>query len=307
MQQPKLNSLTGYAHPYYAKSLAEFGEPRQLPCSGGWLLERGIPNSSDRDAMGCYPLFVANNWRNLNADLTALGERLVSLALVTDPFGEYSLRDLESCFDIVNAFKQHYVIDFSKPLSISRHHSYYARKASEQLSVETETQPEGFSAEWTELYESLVQRHRIRGIKAFSKAAFELQLRIPGAIVFRALERGTLVGAHIWYQQQDFAYSHLAAATDRGYELSCSYAIHSAAIEHFRSKVEWLDLGGGAGAATSREMDGLTRFKSGWSNSTRAVYFCGRVLNRERYETLTLKFNARNTSYFPAYRSGELG
>ena len=61
--------LTGYRHPLYAASLAEFGEPRELPSSGGWLLERTVPQFPDRDAMGCYPIFAASDWSGLSKDL----------------------------------------------------------------------------------------------------------------------------------------------------------------------------------------------------------------------------------------------
>ena len=74
-------------------------------------------------------------------------------------------------------------------------------------------------------------------------------------VVFRAMKNGELLGAHLWYQQQNVVYSHLAASTERGYKLNCSYAIHSAVVEYFRSKVQWIDLGAGAGTAA----------QSGWT------------------------------------------
>ncbi|HSS29061.1 MAG TPA: hypothetical protein VLL50_14020, partial [Usitatibacter sp.] len=63
--------MLGYAHPGYAGSLAEFGTPRELPASGGWLLEREIPGGG-RDAMGCYPLLCCRDWRALREDLDSL-------------------------------------------------------------------------------------------------------------------------------------------------------------------------------------------------------------------------------------------
>jgi hypothetical protein len=297
--------ISGYCHPQYVRSLAEFGEPRELSCSGGWLLERVVPGSADRDAMGCYPIFSTNHWPGLGKDLADIGPRLVSVALVADPFGDYSPEQLSSWFDRVVAFKDHYVVDFSTALHVSKHHAYYARRAAAAIRIEAGPPPENFAAQWTTLYESLVRRHRLKGIKAFSRAAFELQLSIPGMVVFRALENDSLVGAHLWYEQQDVAYSHLAAATERGYELNCSYAIYAAVVEYFRTKVRWVDLGGGAGVAARQ--DGLGRFKAGWSNSARTAYFCGRILNPERYDALAQEFQKQGANYFPAYRAGELG
>ena len=296
--------LAGYQHAAYAKSLAEFGEPRELLCAGGWLLERGVPGRAERDAMGCYPLFCVRNWSGLSKDFTEIGPGLVSVALVTDPFGEYLPDDLRMCFDKVVDFKKHHVVDFSKPLVISKHHKYYSRRAAVEVKVEAGPPPHGFAEEWSELYASLVRRHGLKGIKAFSRTSFEQQMKVPGMVVFRGTEHGALVGAHLWYVQQDVAYSHLAASTERGYELNCSYAIHSAVVEYFRSQVRCVNLGAGAG--TSENQDGLTRFKAGWANCARTAYFCGRVLNPERYAELNRGMHLKETNYFPAYRGGEL-
>ena len=81
-------TASGYGHPSYAASFAEFGTPRRLTRSGGWLLERSIPHAEARDAMGCYPLFVCQDWRGLEADLDEIDD-LVSVSLVTDPFGDH--------------------------------------------------------------------------------------------------------------------------------------------------------------------------------------------------------------------------
>ncbi len=254
--------------------------------------------------MGSYPIFAASDWSGLSKDLSEIGPSLVSVALVADPFGEYFPRELSSWFDRVDAFKEHYVVDFSKPLLISKHHRYYYRRAAGDVTVDVGPPVDGFAAQWSELYDSLVRRHQLKGIKAFSRASFEIQLKVPGMVVFRARKNGELLGAHLWYQQQNVAYSHLAASTEQGYKLNCSYAIYSAVVEYFRSKVQWIDLGAGAGI-TARQ-DGLSRFKAGWSNSTRPAYFCGRILNPERYDALTRVLYSNNTNYFPAYRGGEL-
>jgi hypothetical protein len=285
-------------------SLTEFGRPRGLPCSGGWLLERTVPEYLDLDAIGCYPLFTANDWSTVGKDLVDIGSHLVSVALVADPFGEYLPQDLLASFDRVVAFKEHYVVDFSKALLISKHHKYHSQRAAAEMAVEAGPPSESFASEWSELYRCLVRRRRLTGIKAFSYASFELQMEVPGMVVFRAMRKGEMLGAHLWYQEQNVAYSHLAASTEQGYNLNCSYAIYSAVIEYFRSKVQWIDLGGGAG--TISRQDGLSRFKAGWSNSTRPAYFCGRILNPERYDALTRSIHPNPTSYFPAYRSGEL-
>ena len=66
----RVADATGYAHPAYAESLAEFGVPRLLPRSGGWILERRIESFPDRDAAGCYPLFSCRDWSRLRSGPT---------------------------------------------------------------------------------------------------------------------------------------------------------------------------------------------------------------------------------------------
>lgn len=298
--------MTGYMHPQYAESLREFGSPRELPRCGGSILERQIPGSSYQDAMGCYPLFACRDWSKLHLDLENLKDGLVSLSLVADPFGEYTPFDLHECFDLVIPFKEHFVADLNQPMNAiaSKHHRYYARKSLQDVYIERCPDPTQFINEWVDLYGILIQRHNLEGIKALSKMTFAKQLRIPGIVMFRAISQRTTVGAHLWYTQGEVAYSHLAAFNSLGYDLMASYALYWSAIEYFADKVQWLDLGAGAGVK-SNSVDGLSQFKRGWSTGTRTVYFCGRIFNHERYWEIARAKGVSATDYFPAYRKGE--
>ena len=276
-----------------------------MPNCRGWILSREIPNTCYRDAMGCYPLFCCQNWSSLRWDLERFGSDLVSVALVTGPFGEYTVRDLQNTFDVVIPFKFHFIIDLTSPgRSISRHHHYYARRALRQLEVEVCTSPVQFAEEWIQLYGNVIERHRLSGIKAFSASSLTRQLLVPGAVLFHALQDGKGVSAQLWFVQGDVAYSHLAASNHQGYKLRAPYALHSSAIEYFKGKVRSLDLGGSAGVEQS-EIDGLSLFKKGWGTSTRTAYFCGRVLNRAAYKQLVARHITGTPAYFPAYRAGE--
>jgi Acetyltransferase (GNAT) domain len=300
--------MNGYMHPWYAKSLSEFGAPRELPRCRGWILERRIPGSLYKDAMGCYPLFACQDWSKLHLDLDEIrDEDLVSLALVADPFGEYDEADLRTCFqDLVIPFKEHFVVDLCRPMnkSVSQHHHYYAQKTLKKVIVETCSDPARLLDEWAKLYATLIKKHELTGIRAFSRMVFARQLRIPGLVIFRAVSDGITVGMHLWYVQGEVAYSHLAAFSLRGYELMVSYAIYWSAIEYFAGKVRWLDLGAGAGVKRSG-IDGLSQFKRGWSTGTRITYFCGRIFNRERYMNIVETSGISAADYFPAYRKGE--
>ena len=299
--------VTGYLHPGYAQSLAEFGTPRWLSRCNGWILERQIPEFPYHDAMGCYPLFDCQDWPLLYADLEDIGSDLVCLSLVADPFGEYDEDYLHRCFaDVVIPFKEHYVVDLEKSIDsiVSKHHRYYARRALKQVHIDICNDPPQFAEEWTGLSSNLTRRHALREIKAFSRAAFAKQLSIPGVIVFRGVFQNTTVGAHLWYVQGDVAYSHLAAYSDLGYELMASYALYWSAINYFVGKMRWLDIGAGAGTAGNITAS-LSQFKRGWSSQTRRSYFCGRVFDQAKYSEILRTKSIPPTNYFPAYRMGE--
>lgn len=297
----------GYSHPEYATSLSKFGRQHHLPRSSGHILEREIPETPYRDAMGPYPLFACQDWSRLPEDLEEI-EDLVSLTLVTDPFGDYDENLLSQCFDTIIRFKGHFVADLTLPPDgiISKHHRYYARKALEKVRVEECGEPLRFLDEWTGLYASLTKRHGLAGIQAFSRDAFARQLEVPGLVMFRASAEGEAVGIHLWYVSGDVAYSHLAASSPQGYQLMAAYALHRFAMERFAGRVGWLDLGAGAGvgAGVGQKQGGLDQFKKGWSTGTRTAYLCGRVFDHETYRELS---RGSDTGYFPAYRAGEFG
>ncbi len=295
----------GYLSPAYPRSLAEFGAPRLLPRCRGWLLERDIPGSGARDAMGPYPLFACRDWAGLAADLDDLGAGVVSVAIVPDPFGDHDPGLLQRCFDRVLLFKDRYVTDLRVPAEEigTRHHRYYARKALAAVAVEHCPDAPRFADEWTALYARLIQRHGLRGIQAFSPKALAEQLGVPGAVLFRAVHEGRGVGMHLWYVQGAVAYSHLTALCDTGYHVGASYALYAFALDWFRPRLRWLDLGAGAGT-TRRLADGLDRFKRGWATGARPTYFCARVCDREKYAQLVRARGNLATSYFPEYREG---
>jgi hypothetical protein len=296
--------MSGYLHRAYAESLREFGAPLALEQCGGWLLKRAIPQTRDYDAMGCYPLFACEDWSKLHLDLQQLNDELVSVSLVADPFGDFDTAYLRECFpDVVKAFKQHFVIDLEQPLEsfVHPHHLRNVRKASQLVQVERCEEPQECLDDWTNLYQTLIDRYNITGIAAFSRASFNGQLSVPGISAFRAVENGVTVGMLLWYEQVNRAYYHLGAYSDRGYEAGASFALFDYAIRYFCSRqLKWLNLGAGAG--TSNSDSGLARFKQGWSNGVRTAYFCGRIFARDKYQQLSAR---TGTDYFPAYRLGE--
>jgi Acetyltransferase (GNAT) domain len=291
------SKVAGYSHALYAASLAEFGTPVELSSCGGWILKRRIPGYPNHDAMGCYPLFVCQDWATLDADLENVGSQLVSLAIVADPFGGCTAGSLKQCFqDVVIPFKEHFVSD---------NHRRNARKALKQIEVEQCDNPSASLNDWLELYRHLIGRYNIKGIVAFSKAVFQQQLQVPGLVAFRAEHEGTTVGMLLWYVQGEVGYYHLGAYNQKGYALKASFGLFWQAIDYFASKgLRWLNLGAGAGAKAPID-SGLSKFKRGWATGTRTAYFCGRIFDRTTYHELTKASGCVKTNYFPAYRKGE--
>jgi Acetyltransferase (GNAT) domain len=303
--------LSGYANSLYARSFAALGEPVELPRSGGWLITRSINGTCYRDAMGPYPLFMCQDWSAVGSDLQELANALVSVAIVADPFGAHDLETLTATFtDVVRPFKQHYVVDLERdfPSFVHRHHVRNSRRALDEVEVRVLDCPTAHLDDWVALYGVLIDRHAIRGLRRFTREAFDAQLRVPGLVALQAHHKGILAGMLLWYLVGNVAYYHLGAFSPLGYELGASYALFWRAIEYFKSTAtRWLDLGGGAGAVEADS--GLSRFKAGWSTGTRVAYFLGRVLDRTAYARLTSAVPPEKNvaSFFPAYRIGEYG
>ena len=300
-----MSDLMGYAHPKYALSLREFGEPRELPHCGGWILVRKIPGTSYKDGMGCYPLFICREWTRLHEDLKEIESELVSLVLVTDPFGTADKAYLERYFQIVKPFKKHPIVDLCQNPDhyVKKRHRRKARKSLKDLQVEFCDEPFRCADEWIKLYDNLIMRHNISGIKAFSKNAFLTQMQTPGIILVVGKLGGEVVGGLLVVIQDKVAYAHLTAYSDLGYKHSASYGIFWMTLKYLaEQKVRYLDLGGTAGIKENAQ-DGLSRFKAGWSNESRIVYLCCRVFNQQKYESVCRQIKIANDDYFPAYRS----
>jgi GNAT acetyltransferase-like protein len=297
--------VTGHAHSGYAAAMAEFGTPRELPHCRGWVLERSIPGSSYRDAMGCYPLFACQDWAVLREDLESLDD-LVSLAMVPDPFGNYEFADLDRTFDRVRLFKEHVVIDLqgSWEAQVDKHHRYMCRRALRHMEIRRCANPQDYLDDWVHMYGYLVAKHEIDGMRAFSHRSLSMQLEVPGASLFVAVHKERVIGALLCYQQTPVAYAQLTGVDEMGYKLGASYALFWTAMQYYADKVPWFNLSGVPGVSDTGG-EGLRWFKQGWSRKTRPVYFCGRVFNRTVYDALAGIRGDVIGGYFPAYRAGE--
>ena len=298
--------VEGYLHPTYTDSFYEIGTPVFLPRSKGWLIKRPIPASEHFDAMGCYPLFLCENWNSLPEDINNLEDELVSVALVTDPFMQISYEQLKEIFPVCYHYKDHYLTDFSIPLekTISKKTRKLAARALRDIVVERCQEPIQFLDEWVDLYDVLIKRHNITGIRAFSRDSFSKLLSIPGLDLFIARLGDEIVGAEIIIQQGIYGYAHLVAVSELGYEQNATYALDWTALKNYSNSLRFMDHGSGAGL--DNEENGLVQYKKRWATVKLPVYFCGRILNERTYRGLCDHKSNDGTGYFPLYRAGEL-
>lgn len=298
----------GYGSRDYAYSLSEFGEPFLLPRCNGYLLKRPIPGTGLFDAMGSYPLFFCQDWSMLRADLENLPDEIISVSFVADPFGSYTVRELEEYMEVVNPYKVHYLIDLEQPFETigSKHHRKSALSALETITVEVCKDPPGFAEQWTAFYQTLATRHNIHGIRGFSPTSFQQQLAMPEIEVLLAFLGNEIIGAQLYFMQNDVVHCHLGAVSDEGYKAGAFYAMDYASCRHYAGQAKWLDLGGGAGLSASTG-DGLSLYKKGWGPKTRSVYFCGKITNPVAYQQLAPLQGQEDSTYFPTYRLGEFG
>lgn len=298
------NKLSGYASPNYARSLAEFGMPFHLSRSDSWILVREIAHSANFDAMGCYPLFVCQDWSKVSQDFSESAGHLISIALVTDPFGDYTPDLLRETFsDVMIPFKEHFIIDLVNQPDrfVSEHHRYYARKSLRETAVSVCTDAAAHLDDWCVLYDHLKKRHDISGISAFSGNSFEAQFSTAGLVAFKAVKDDKIIGMQLWYIMDNRAFYHLNAVSEDGYRYNVSYGMMWTAIQHFQGLgIRWTNLGAGAGLNDGS--NGLTDFKRGWSNGRRQTYFCGKIINQDLYARLVIKTQTKESSFFPAYR-----
>src|SRR5574337_206640 len=128
-------------HPYaterYAASLSHIGTPFAVPEWDSVVIARAIGAGEGQDAAGPYPLAVLDERADLEGGLERLRRAgFVSVTLVVDDYHRPPLAALESAFDIVRAFKTHYVVDRSRgSAEPSSHHRYEIKRALKAVRV----------------------------------------------------------------------------------------------------------------------------------------------------------------------------
>ena len=211
---------------------------------------------------------------------------------------------MSDLFDVVRPFKQHYVAEAARAaeLPVTRHHRRNVRRARRAVHVE-QCDAADHLDEFVELYGVLQRRHRIAGIRAFSRDAIDRQLHVPGIVGFRATVDGALAGIHLWYVDGDVAFAHLGATNALGYTTMASYALYSFAIDALSARVRWLDLGAAPSLGEPARFQGLSEFKRGFATRRGRSSSAAKIFDRKRYNELAGPRDPRG--YFPSYRADD--
>ncbi len=288
-----------YLIPQYADAFLGIAQTIRLPSAQIPMLKQNILQTAYYDLASCYPRTPLFSLEAIDLDLVRLAhENYISLTFATDVLVQPEFAQYDALFDYVYPFKQHYILNRQLPIVLSKHHRYEIKQAQKKCVVQPISLKENLEV-WHLLYQKLVWRHRISGLQAFSKHYFQVLSELPNIRALAAFVDADIVSIHLWLSYQDKLYSHLAASNEKGYQHRASYAIYAYIIDIFQ-EFTWIDFGGNSGGCDNPQ-DGLSRFKSGFSNELRASYILGKIFNPDVYRELSVGIRAKN--YFPLYRS----
>lgn len=260
---------------------------------------RPTPVGEACDAAGAYPLASpqgAFRISELRKELRDLG--LVTLTWVQDPFED--LPETADELDLNIAYKTHFIVDREMgPVDYPGLHQRNIKRALKLCEVR-EIDLLDHLDPWCRLYENLIARHSLGDTHAFDPDYFRGLATIKGVRTLGAFRDGELVSGHIWVCASDRVYSHLAASSAEGYRTGAAFGVNATALDIFDA-YRFVSFGG---VPDGEAGDGLRRFKSGFTNSSKMVRLCGVVGDHKLYQALNTQAGVLSdeADYFPPYR-----
>jgi hypothetical protein len=267
-----------YSHPYCSSAYAEAQrEPDStilaVPAWGTHLLVREGPGGK-RLAVGGRPFASVDPSSDLPAGLEYLQrEGISSVSLVTDPMWSPEHPALEQAFGVCRHFKETYLVDRADPLRISKRHRNRINNARQGAVLEEISFSEHLD-KWLELYRHNVANRQIA--QPFSESYSERLGALPGLRTLAVRVDGEIVTITTWVRYRDTLYFHDAASSPEGHTAAASYVAFSHVIGNF-TDCRYVFLGGAAEYFDNR-LDGLARFKRGFSNRSTTSYLCSAIL-----------------------------
>lgn len=289
-------------HPYnsaeFINSFKGLSEVQSLEKTQTCVRLREIEGTAYQDAINLSPRFYIDDERSLQNAVNELKNRdIISATLIPDPLKP--LPNADRIFDVTAPFKTHYVLDYAQDWEARGIHKSNIRYAKNKCEVKRIHFSE-YLKDWQKLWDVLVERHQIKGLGKFSESHFKSLANVPGLVTYGAFDNdGNIIAMSLWFETPDYAVSHLNACTPEGYKAQANYAIYNFLIQDMKDKKS-LDLGGNFGLKDNPE-DGLSKFKAGFSNTTKPSFIAGVICDSQKYKELSA--GKENTSFFPAYRA----
>lgn len=280
------------------------GRSVAVPEWGSHVIARPVTGGGS-DIIGCYPLSILNRDSDIAGGLARLrNEGFVSVTLILDDFHRPPINALESTFDFIRPFKNHFIhrgpLANYKP---GKDHRYKINRAGRSVVARPIALAEHIDS-WIALYDGLTDRHNLSGMHVFPRRGYEMLAQLPGVHTIGGFVGDEMVSCHIWVMHEGKVHSHLTASSALGYENRAAYAVSDASVKYF-AEAELINFGGGAGLGNDPG-DGLMQFKRGFSNDQAQSYLCGAVLDRAAYRALSGREDVVASEYFPAYRNPAL-
>ena len=284
-----------YNTPEYAACFDGLAELRNIGKNLGYMRLRGIEGIPHKDAIIAAPRLTFSDAATVVETLRSWD--IVSAVIIPDPLQE--AQELENNFDTVRPFKTHYVYDPAQKIEFQGFHKTNIAIADKKCRVRRISFQDHIES-WLTFWDILLERHHIEGLARYSRQYFASLASVPGLIAYGAFDLdGNIVAISLWFEHGDHAVSHLNACAPEGYKIQANYGIYKFMLEDLKDKA-LIDLGSNVGAVDDPE-DGLSKFKSGFSNTVRQSYICGLICDRARYDELTA--GRKNEAFFPAYRA----
>jgi transposase-like protein len=266
------------SHPYcserYARALEEPGVSAQhVPEWDTYVLVRN-GRSGTRQAVGIRPLATLDPACDLRAGLETLRRAgVTSVSLVTDPLSSPERAHLEQVFDTCHVFKENYVVDRELRVHISKRHRNRINKARRGAEIR-EIELADYLPRWFELYEHNVANRQIP--QPFLPSYYEGVAGLPGLRTVAVTVDQEVVTITIWVRHGDTLYFLDGASSAEGLAAGASYVAFAHIVESW-DDCPCIFLGGAADYYDDR-LDGLARFKRGFSNGSAINYLCGALL-----------------------------
>lgn len=233
----------------------------------------------------------------------------VSGTFITNPLHSVSGQDCDE------KYKEHYIVDLQK-FSFDKLPENHKRNIKKQfkarddglgfLTTQVETNPEGMEPLVHNVYDNLIKRHKIResAWTHYSKSQIRDLLRVPGAVLFSTKYSfddwhigSQVVNYTLFYIDGSDVYYHIGCQTDKGYEMNSNFMAIFTAIIFFKNLgLDRLLLGS---VPDGESGEGLRRFKSGFSTSSKWNHIIKVIYNPEVYAKLS---EGKSGDFFPAYR-----